>query len=102
MEGLLTAHQVADLLGFKPGTSVDWYEDDKIPGFKIGGQLRFDPTEVDEWLDDHRNGAVPTGIGRVHKSGVHSRVALRQSVRTASQQRHRPDSTRDPLGGHEP
>lgn len=101
IERLLTAHELADRLGFQPGTIVDWYEADKIPGFKLGGKLRFDPTEVDEWLNDHRNGAIPTALSRSEDAGVNSPAALSTSARTASQQRHRPDSTRDLQGGHE-
>ena len=38
---LLTAREVADLLGFSAGTIVDWAEAGKVPAFKIGGRLRF-------------------------------------------------------------
>jgi excisionase family DNA binding protein len=53
-ERLLTARQVADLLGFAPGTIVDWAEAGKIPGFRIGGRLRFRPSEVEAWLEERR------------------------------------------------
>ena len=53
---LLTARQVAELLGFAPGTIVDWYEAGKLPGFKIGGRLRFRPSEVEAWLERQRPG----------------------------------------------
>ena len=55
-EPLLTARQVADLLGFAPGTIVDWYEAGKLPGFKIGGRLRFRTSEVEAWLEEKRGG----------------------------------------------
>ena len=45
-EPLLTARQVAELLGFAPATIVDWYEAGKLPGFKVGGRLRFRESEV--------------------------------------------------------
>jgi excisionase family DNA binding protein len=59
MERHLTAHEVAEWLGFSAATVVDWFEANKIPGFKIGGRLRFRPSEVEEWLDGSRNGARP-------------------------------------------
>lgn len=56
-EPLATAREVAALLGFAPGTIVDWYESGKLPGFKIGGRLRFRPSEVEAWLESQRAGA---------------------------------------------
>jgi len=56
-EPLLTARQVAELLGFAPGTIVDWYEAGKLPGFKLGGRLRFRPSEVEAWLEERRANA---------------------------------------------
>jgi excisionase family DNA binding protein len=54
----LTARELADQLGFAPGTIVDWYEARKIPGFRVGGRLRFRSSEVEAWLEEHRGGAV--------------------------------------------
>jgi excisionase family DNA binding protein len=53
-EPLLTARQVADLLGFAPGTIVDWFEQGKLPGFRIGGRLRFRWSEVEAWLEEKK------------------------------------------------
>jgi excisionase family DNA binding protein len=53
---MLTAAELADVLGFSPGTIVDWSEDGKIPSFKVGGRLRFRESEVIEWLEDRRQG----------------------------------------------
>jgi excisionase family DNA binding protein len=55
-EPLLTARQVADLLGFAPGTIVDWAEARRIPCFKVGGRLRFRESEVLAWLETKRAG----------------------------------------------
>ena len=55
-ERLLTAGDVAELLGFQPGTIVDWAEAGAIPYFKIGGRLRFREAEVVEWLEQRRQG----------------------------------------------
>jgi excisionase family DNA binding protein len=51
---LLTAAELAERLGFAPGTVVDWAEAGKIPGFKLGGRLRFRLSEVDSWLEGRR------------------------------------------------
>ena len=56
-ERLLTARQVADVLGFAPGTIVDWAEAGKIPSFRIGGRLRFHPRDLEAWLEKKRTGA---------------------------------------------
>ncbi len=56
-EQLLTARQLADVLGFSPGTIVDWAEAGKVPSFKIGGRLRFRVTEVETWLERQRTSA---------------------------------------------
>jgi len=54
MERLLTARELAELLGFAAGTIVDWAERDELPGFKVGGRLRFKESEVVRWLEDRR------------------------------------------------
>ncbi len=53
-EPLLTARGLADLLGFSAATVVDWSERGEIPGFKIGGRLRFRESEVLDWLEGRR------------------------------------------------
>lgn len=59
-EPLLTARQLADLLGFQAGTIVDWAERGDVPAFKVGGRLRFRESEVEEWLQERRLSAVRT------------------------------------------
>lgn len=54
---LVTARELATELGFKPGTIVDWFEAGEIPGFKIGGRLRFRLSEVEAWMEQHRGKA---------------------------------------------
>jgi excisionase family DNA binding protein len=51
---LLTAREVAELLGFSAATIVDWSEQGRIPGFKVGGRLRFRESEVLTWLETCR------------------------------------------------
>jgi excisionase family DNA binding protein len=51
---LLTAAELAEMLGFATGTIVDWSERGALPAFKIGGRLRFRLSEVEGWLDAQR------------------------------------------------
>ena len=62
-EPLLTARELGAQLGFSAGTIVDWAEAGKVPSFKIGGRLRFRPTEVEEWLEARR--VTPCDPGNV-------------------------------------
>jgi PTS system nitrogen regulatory IIA component len=55
-ERLLTARELAELLGFQAGTVVDWAERGDVPAFKIGGRLRFRESEVLKWLGAQRLG----------------------------------------------
>ena len=55
-ERLLTAAEVAEMLGFAAGTVVDWSEQGTIPAFKIGGRLRFKESELLAWLEERRTG----------------------------------------------
>ena len=58
MEQLLSARELADLLGFSAGTVVDWAENGTIPSFKVGGRLRFRESEVLDWLERRRRQPV--------------------------------------------
>lgn len=55
-ERLLSAREVAELLGFASSTIIDWAERDELPSFKIGGRLRFRESEVVEWVEGQRRG----------------------------------------------
>jgi excisionase family DNA binding protein len=51
---LLTTREVAEMLGFTMGTVQGWYERGELPGFRVGGRLRFRESEVEEWLEQKR------------------------------------------------
>lgn len=53
-ERLLSARELGELLGFAPGTIVDWAERGQVPAFKLGGRLRFRESEVLAWLEGRR------------------------------------------------
>ena len=56
-ERLLAAREVGACLGFSADTIVDWAEAGKVPSFKVGGRLRFRPSEIEGWLESKRAGA---------------------------------------------
>ena len=66
-ETLLSARQVADLLGFAPGTILDMWERGDLPGFKLpNGAVRFRWSEVEGWLEGCRGGPdVLASLARV-------------------------------------
>ena len=49
-ERLLTARELAELLGLSAGTVLDWFERGDLPGFRLlgrkGGPVRFRESEV--------------------------------------------------------
>jgi excisionase family DNA binding protein len=56
-ERLLTAREVAELLGLSTATVLDWFEAGRLPGFRLGGRkggpVRFRREEVEAVLDWH-------------------------------------------------
>lgn len=55
-EPLVTANFIADVLGVRPDTVLDWFEDGRLPGFKVGRAVRFRWSEIEEWLTACRRG----------------------------------------------
>jgi excisionase family DNA binding protein len=59
-ERLLTARELADLLGLSASTVLDWHEAGRIPSFKLGagpgGPVRFRLRDVEAWLEACRRG----------------------------------------------
>ena len=79
IERHLNAAELADSLGFSAGTIVDWYETGDLPGFKLGGRLRFRESEILDWLESKRKGSsaggeAPTTPSRRPTRGVLSQV----------------------------
>jgi excisionase family DNA binding protein len=54
MESMLTARQVAELLGVHENWVYDHAASGDLPSYKIGGSRRFDRDQVDEWIEQHR------------------------------------------------
>jgi excisionase family DNA binding protein len=55
-EGALDAVRLGGFLGFKKSTIYEMAADGRIPHYRIGSAVRFDPHIIAEWL---RSQAVP-------------------------------------------
>jgi excisionase family DNA binding protein len=59
-ERLVTARELATLLGLSPATVLDWFEADRLPGFRLGGAkggpVRFRESEVLRVMESWRVG----------------------------------------------
>jgi excisionase family DNA binding protein len=52
---LLRAREVAVLLGVSPATVLDWWEQGKLPGYRLSSRaVRFRESEVLGWLATRR------------------------------------------------
>ena len=57
---MLTARQVAELLGVHENWVYDHAASGDLPSYKIGGSRRFDPEELRDWIEQQRqNGREP-------------------------------------------
>jgi excisionase family DNA binding protein len=54
MESMMTARQVAELLGVHENWVYDQAASGELPSYKIGGTRRFDPDELRDWIGEHR------------------------------------------------
>ena len=62
MTGLLTAREVADLLGVSSETVLRWTRAGTLPAFRLpGGAIRYRESELDAWLE----GRATPGRGSV-------------------------------------
>ena len=50
MHGALDADELAKLLGVAKVTILRWAKRGKIPSFRIGTMVRFDPPVISRWL----------------------------------------------------
>jgi excisionase family DNA binding protein len=66
---LLTIKQTAERLQIKRSTLYSWAAQGTIPHLKLGRLLRFDPDEIDAWLQQHRREGVPERASRCRRDG---------------------------------
>ena len=59
-ERLLTAREVGELVGLSTESVLRRWRAGEIPGFRIASNvLRFDPAEIDQWLQSCRQRGRP-------------------------------------------
>jgi len=54
MESMMSARQVATLLGVHENWVYDQAVAGVLPSYKLGGARRFRRDEIDGWIDEHR------------------------------------------------
>jgi excisionase family DNA binding protein len=60
---LLTAREVADLLGVSPETILRWTRRGELPAVRLpGGALRYREDILDGWLTDHSTGGADSTL----------------------------------------
>jgi excisionase family DNA binding protein len=55
----LTVDEVADMVRVRPRTVYQWVAERRIPHYKPGRTLLFDPAEIEQWIKDSRREATP-------------------------------------------
>jgi excisionase family DNA binding protein len=101
MQSMMTARQVAELLGVHENWVYDQAVGGKLPSYKIGGTRRFDPDELRSWIAGHREAEndreprkprrssrrmVAMATARLDTQHEDRQSALEQSVRTSRRQ----------------
>lgn len=64
---LLTIQELSEWLKIPRGTLYNWVSEGRIPRVKLGGKLRFDPREIERWLEANtirERGPLP-GLDRI-------------------------------------
>jgi len=73
---LMTARELADMLGLSPETVLRWVRQGRLPAIRLpGGAIRFREGEVDQWLAERATpgrGVVEHPAGRRPTASVHS------------------------------
>jgi excisionase family DNA binding protein len=77
MESMMSARQVAELLGVHENWVYDQAVGGDLPSYKIGGARRFEPGEVERWIAEHRE------VARERRA--RNRTVRRASVPAATQ-----------------
>lgn len=54
MKKMMTVQEVAELLGVPPSRIYDRWRDWGLPMYRVGQQLRCDPDEFKEWIEERR------------------------------------------------
>ena len=55
LEHLITVEQVAEVLALRPSTVRAYAERGSLPCVRMGGRLRFRPSDVAEWIEQRHS-----------------------------------------------
>ena len=66
---LLTITELAARLNMKSSTLYAWAAQGRLPHLKLGKILRFDPDEIEAWLQQHRRESLPERTSRRRRDG---------------------------------
>ncbi len=98
MESMLTARQVAELLGVHENWVYDLAARGELPSYKIGGTRRFIREEVDGWIAEHREPAHH----RAPRRGAPRRTLPPTNRRHAQDGERRSKAAPPPRSGDDP
>lgn len=59
LDELIRPDQLAKTLGVAQGTIYLWVKQGKIPHFKLGKSVRFDPADIKKWLKENKQEKRP-------------------------------------------
>jgi excisionase family DNA binding protein len=90
MESMMTARQVADLLGVHENWVYDQAVAGDLPSYKLGGSRRFDPEELRGWIAAHREAERASEAKRRRRrvSAAASAENEASRIRKASSRKH--------------
>ena len=60
MEEYLTPEEVAQKLRLHPDTIARLLRTGKLPGYKVAGSWRINPTELEDWMKQRKNTKTQT------------------------------------------
>lgn len=97
MKQYLNIVALVECLGIKRSTLYGWVEQGTIPHLKLGRLLRFDPEEIEAWLQDHRRQGMlqPDSHSRRRHDADRVDVLIAQAKRAVYTSSHgKPDQGR--------
>jgi len=94
MESMMSARQVAELLGVHENWVYDQAVSGQLPSYKIGGTRRFDPDELRGWIADHREPKNGRQLPRAPARMVIATATPRRGVQHAEQRSELEQHTR--------
>lgn len=62
MEKLIGINELSQLIGARKQTIYRWIHEQFIPHHKVGGLVRFRPSEIDAWLNKRKRQGKKVGL----------------------------------------